>query len=450
MNKVEVTLNWYQDKYLFNDARFSCLIGGVGTGKTFSFLLKAWQYCQDNPKSLGLIIRKEFTDLRDSTIQDFEKYFNVKINRGNKEYEFPNGSKIMFRHGDMNDINVLKNINLSFFCIEQAEEYESADIFDFLRDRLRRSGGRRWAGVIANANGHNWLYERFIEGAKSKVHDEAKGEVLYEKPNYLCCTANSFANEHNLPTDFIADLKAMEVDAPEHYKQYVMNDFNVLDADDLLLTPEEVDNLKKNLDGNRYDRYMATDLARFGKDNCVSFVGEDVSGFKFAEVACDSWSQKDALHSVGRIADFARQMHLTDGTIDCDGLGQGYYDSLKDLVNGSFGLREFHNTANNRDSAYANIRTEIYFYIKELAQKGWLSVKTPEIINDLARLRYTYNRNGQKMMIPKEVMRAKGLSSPDFADALMMAVWLWKMRKPTAMRVKRFNKNIFNTGMSNW
>ena len=117
MNKVEVTLNWYQDKYLFNDARFSCLIGGVGTGKTFSFLLKAWQYCQDNPKSLGLIIRKEFTDLRDSTIQDFEKYFNVKINRGNKEYEFPNGSKIMFRHGDMNDINVLKNINLSFFCI---------------------------------------------------------------------------------------------------------------------------------------------------------------------------------------------------------------------------------------------------------------------------------------------------------------------------------------------
>ena len=69
----------------------------------------------------------------------------------------------------------------------------------------------------------------------------------------------------------------------------------------------------------------------------------------------------------------------------------------------------------------------------------------------MARLRYTYNRNGQKMMIPKEVMRAKGLSSPDFADALMMAVWLWKNKKPTAMRVKRFNsKNMFKTSMSNW
>ena len=55
------------------------------------------------------------------------------------------------------------------------------------------------------------------------------------------------------------------------------------------------------------------------------------------------------------------------------------------------------------------------------------------------------------MMIPKEVMRAKGLSSPDFADALMMAVWLWKIRKPTAMRVKRFsNKNLFKTSLSNW
>jgi len=445
-------LNWYQRKFILSKERFSCLVSGVGTGKTFAFLLKAYHYCEKNPGALGLIVRREYTDLRDSTIADFERYFNVKIKESTKEYEFPNKSKIIFRHGDMTDINVLKNINLSFFGIEQAEEYETSDIFDFLRDRLRRAENT-CGFLIANACGHNWIYERFIEGAKSEVYDAPTGQVSYEKPNYFCATASSFANAHNLPESYVADLRAQEHDAPEHFKQYIMNDFNVLDADDLLLTPEELAKIKESFDGIPAERYLGADLARFGKDNCVAFVGESVGGFKFAEVATDSWQGKDALHSVGRIADFGRQMNLTNGTVDCDGLGQGYYDNLKDLVNKNYGLTEFHNTPNAKTSPYANLRTEIYFYIKELAGKGWLFVKTPEIINDLARLRYTYNRHGQKMMIPKEVMRAKGVKSPDFADALMMCVWLWKTKKPAQSNLRRTRIGQYtfvNNQMNNW
>lgn len=450
--EVNVRLNWYQDRFLFSKERYSCLIAGVGTGKTFSFLLKAWQFCQENPGALGLIVRKEYVDLRDSTISDFQKYFNVRINRNAKEYEFANGSKIMFRHGDMTDKNVLKNINLSFFGIEQAEEYETSFIFDFLRDRLRKAENA-CGFLIANANGHNWIYERFIEGAKSEVFDVATGQVAYTKENYFCATANSFANAHNLPATYVADLRAGEKDAPEHYRQYVANDFNVIDADDLLLTPQELENIKKEFDGFKAQRYLAADLARFGKDNSVCFIGESVSNFKFAEVATDTWQGKDALHSVGRIADLGRQMEVADGTIDCDGLGQGYYDNLKDLINGQYGLKEFHNTALGKQSPYANLRTEIYFYIKELAGKGWLNVKTPEVINDLARLRYTYNRAGQKMMIPKDIMRSKGVKSPDFADALMMCVWMWKNKVPAQsnlrrQRIGRFN--FINNSMNNW
>lgn len=450
--QVDIKLNWYQDQFLFAKERFSCLIAGVGTGKTFAFLLKAWQICQETPGTLGLIVRREYTDLRDSTIADFERYFNVKIKESTKEYEFANGSKIMFRHGDMTDINVLKNINLTFFGIEQAEEYESSAIFDFLRDRLRRSENT-CGFLIANAAGHNWIYERFVENAKSEVYDDSTGQVAYRKENYFCATASSFANAHNLPASYVADLRAQEKDAPEHFKQYVMNDFNVLDADDLLLTPEELANIKESFDGVPGERYLAADIARFGKDNCVAFVGQSVSGFKFAEVATDAWNGKDTLHSVGRIADFGRQMNLVNGTIDCDGLGQGYYDNLKDLVNRQYGLTEFHNIINAKTSPYANLRTEIYFHIKELAGKGWIYVRTPEIINDLARLRYTYNRNGQKMMIPKEVMRAKGVKSPDYADALMMCVWLWKTKKPETSNLRRTRIgrfNFINSQMNNW
>lgn len=451
-NIVDIRLNWYQDKFIFSPVRYCALIAGVGTGKTFASLFRAWQFCQENPKALGLIVRKEFTDLRDSTIKDFENYFNVKINAQNKEYTFPNGAKIMFRHGDMNDINVLKNINLSFFSIEQAEEYDNADIFHFLRDRLRRPGSARWGALIANANGHNWIYDLFINGAKSNVHDKETGQIFYQKDNYMAATANSFANAHNLPADFVADLRAMETEAPQHYMQYVMNDFNVIDADDLVFTPEELGKISLPISGTPIyeSRVMGVDLARFGKDKCVAFVGESLGGFKFTEIACDSWAQKDAIYSVGRIADFGRQMRACDACVDADGLGGPIFDNLKDLINDSFGVKEFHNRPT--DGAYANVRTEAYFGLKDLAGKGWLHIETPEIINDLASLRYTFNSKGQKMLVPKHVLRAKGMPSPDYADALMMSFWLWRQSKPTMMKVRRFRKPAYIGGgnLSNW
>ena len=72
-----IELNWYQDEFMFAEQRFSAIIAAVGTGKTFAGLLKAWNYCEEHPESLGLIVRKEFVDLKSSTIKDFEMNFGV-------------------------------------------------------------------------------------------------------------------------------------------------------------------------------------------------------------------------------------------------------------------------------------------------------------------------------------------------------------------------------------
>ena len=343
----------------------------------------------------------------------------------------------MFTHGDMADINVLKNINLNFFIIEQAEEYESADIFDFLRDRLRRKSGPRWGAIIANAAGHNWAYERFIEKAKATVHNNETGEVLYVKDRYLCTTANSFANEHNLPEDFIDDLRAMEHEAPQHFQQYVMNNFNVVDADDLLFTPEELEMIRTvDIQGHVSNKLMGADVARYGKDKCVTLFMEEISGMKLREGAMDSWGKKDAIYTVGRIADFGRSYRIDSGAVDGDGLGGPMYDNLKELIGTSYRLKEFRGGAKVDDKVYANLRTQCYFQLKELASKGWLSVKSPEVLNDLAGLRYMY-KDGRRMMIPKEVLRAKGLKSPDYADALMMVMSLAKLGNSGMKRKRR-------------
>lgn len=443
----DIVLNWYQDRIIFAEQRYSAIVAAVGTGKTFAGILKGWQYCERYPGSLGLIVRKEYVDLKNSTIKDFEMNFDVKVT--DKQYKFDNGSIIMFTHGDVADINVLKNINLSFFIIEQAEEYETADIFDFLRDRLRRKSGPRWGTIIANAAGHNWIYERFIDKAVADTHDKETGQYLYTKGDrYICTTANSFANEHNLPADFIEDLKAMETEAPDHYQQYVANNFNVVDADDLVFTPEEIENMRNaNFDGTVTSVYLGADLARYGKDKCVCTCVEEITGFKIREVSMDSWGKKDAIYSVGRIADFGRSHRVDAGAIDGDGLGGPMYDNLKELVGSSYRLKEFRGGMPAKDNKYANCRTECYFNLKEMAAKGWVSIRSPEILNDLSGLRYMFNKKGQKMMVPKEVLRAKGNKSPDFADALMMVLSLTK--GPFAqMKSKRKGKRMYEVDAS--
>lgn len=413
----DIRLNRYQDEFIFAKERFSALISSVATGKTFSFLFKAWKFCQDNPGALGLIIRKEFTDLRDSTIKDFERYFNVKINQANKEYQFKNGSKIMFRHGDMTDINVLKNINLSFFGIEQAEEYESDEIFDFLRDRLRRQGTARWAMVIANANGHNWLYKRFINGAECTEINSKTGEYIFRKENYVCCTANSFANAHNLPEDFVKDLKAMEIEAPEHYYQYIMNSFEHTEADDFLFSQQEFEPkipLSAQPEGIRVAGF---DVARFGKDSCAFKVLELFGSSRWKEVYSVKWKKQPLTYSCGRVLELCNEWNVQVLAVDGDGLGGGYVDVLR---NGRANVIEYRGGL-NPDVDYYNNRARDYFLLKDSITKGYIDVIFEETKESLLTIKYMFQNDRQKRIVGKSQMKSQGYASPDDADAFMMA-----------------------------
>ena len=158
-NALKLNLKLFQDNFWHSLKRYPAMISGWGTGKTLFAILRGMDLSQEIPENLGLFVRKEYTDLRDSTIKDFEKYTGLRLD-ANKEVRFPNGSMIMFRHGA--ELDVLKNINLGWFCIEQAEEFESEEQFEFLRGRLRRANVKFHTGfIIANANGQNWIWLEF-------------------------------------------------------------------------------------------------------------------------------------------------------------------------------------------------------------------------------------------------------------------------------------------------
>ena len=76
---MEIKLIPAQEKFLQSAKRFPCFIGGIGTGKTYMLLLKIWRFCETFPNTRALVVRREYTDLRDSTMSDFRKYFEVEV-----------------------------------------------------------------------------------------------------------------------------------------------------------------------------------------------------------------------------------------------------------------------------------------------------------------------------------------------------------------------------------
>ena len=197
----------FQADFLYSTARFPAFGAGWGTGKTMFGIMKGLDLSEKYPGNLGLICRKKFVDLRDSTMRDFERYTGLTINRERKEVEIGDtGSIIMFRHAD--ELSALQNINLGWAMIEQAEEFETDESFQMLRGRLRREGCHHQLFVIYNKNGHNWIW---------KIWERDK------KPGYELFQATSFDNADNLPADFIEDLRRMEVEAPRKFERFVMN-----------------------------------------------------------------------------------------------------------------------------------------------------------------------------------------------------------------------------------
>lgn len=242
IKRIEVEPEGFQWDFYTALNRYPGFVAGVGTGKTMWGLMKGDLLSRFYKNNLGLIVRNKFTDLRDSTMKDFTDWTGKHVPQGTKEAHYANGSTILFRHAK--ELSGLKNVNLGWVYIEQAEEFPTDTQFQMLRHRLRRdikvdydywsgivNAGNIWPFqqslhdeplnqmmVIANANGHNWVWKMFI---KSPFEE------------YSCVQANSFDNTwllENKPKT-IADWRRMEFESPAKYNQFIMNCHDEVDLD---------------------------------------------------------------------------------------------------------------------------------------------------------------------------------------------------------------------------
>lgn len=232
----------FQSDFLDSKARFPAFEAGWGSGKTMFGIMKGLGLSEAYPNNLGLICRKKFVDLRDSTMRDFTKYTNIPIPMSTKEITLPNGSVIMFRHAD--ELSALQNINLGWAMIEQAEEFDTDESFQMLRGRLRRDGCFHQILTIANKNGHNWLWKMWEKKEPTKMSESLIKEIIAETgltleevmdadslDQYELHQATSFENKDNLPRDTIMDWVKMKAESPRKYRRFIMNSSDEYDIE---------------------------------------------------------------------------------------------------------------------------------------------------------------------------------------------------------------------------
>lgn len=199
--------------------KYRLFVGGWGNGKTSGGCAEAFALAMEYPGSTGLILRKTRPELKATTERQFlhggggpegdwpgvPQELIRKHNKTDNFLELVNGSVIHFWPAD--DPDKLSNLNLGWFLLDQAEEVPE-EIFQMLQGRLRQANAPRCGILLANPNGHDWLWRRW---------------VYLKYPDHRFVHAKTTDND-TLPSDYVDSLMAM----PEAWvKRFVEGSFDV-------------------------------------------------------------------------------------------------------------------------------------------------------------------------------------------------------------------------------
>ncbi|MDD4924295.1 MAG: phage terminase large subunit [Dehalococcoidales bacterium] len=432
--KFRVVLKKYQDNFLFSTVRFPALFSGWGTGKSMCGILKIMKLAEDYPGNRLVIFRKEFTDLAKSTMKDFTLYTGIPVSEHKKEVVLPNKSEIFFLH--MKELDILKNMNIGGYLLEQAEELETSEQFDYLDGRLRlKAAGLRQGIVIANTTEEtHWIYRYWKENPT-------------KDNRFQYWEANSFENEDNLPADTIESWRLMEARNPAVYKRFIANKWGIGDDQFILIPSQSIEALKDitltTQVGKKPKRLIACDPS-LGGDECVAHAIDDGK-----IIDTEIYHDKDLMILVGHLLLLGAKHKIDDYAIDCIGLGQGIASRLNELGKR---VQYIGSAEKSADITCYNRRAEMWWYVsQEIHRKRIPYPEDPELRRQLSSVRYkVLNSDGLIQLEPKETTKKRLGNSPDRADAFVYGIWGLQNVKPPPVTTETYRDKHKQDGTGNY
>jgi len=399
-------LKQFQRDFVLSTARYPAFVAGWGTGKTLCGIIKMLKFCNENPGTLFLCLRKEWEDLRDSTVKDFESITGYTV-PSSRDIKMANGSTIMFRH--IEELNNLQNINLGGAWIEQAEELDSDNTLFLLIGRLRRPNSAHQIFLTANTRGHDWIYTYWKTGLK-------KHFVLFE--------GKTLQNKDNLPQDFLDSLEDLKKLSPARYRRFVENSWDDDDVQDVIIGPDLVREAVERFIKVEppIKRIISIDVARMGSDRTVMYALENGT-----IIGKEELEKKNTMETVGYAMIFSeKNKNIQNFAVDEIGVGGGVVDRLRELGKKVVAVNS---SAKAYNPKYKNIRAEFWGYGAEMFARGKVQLSNvvdedEDLIQQLSWPKWkTITSGGQLQVESKDDIRERYKRSPDNADAFLMGLW---------------------------
>ena len=160
---------------------------------------------------------------------------------------------------------------------------------------------------------------------------------------------------------------------------------------------------------------IGMDVARFGPSRTVLVVrrGDTV-------LSIQAFNGIDTMAGVGKVVTAVREYGPALINVDVTGIGAGVVDSLHEQGYSVHGMDG--SASPNRDPLCANLRAEAFSTLAQRFRQRRIHIPHDVgLIRELAELRYQPDRYGRVIIEGKQMMRRRGIPSPDKADALMLA-----------------------------
>ena len=404
-------------KYMLDDTTTELLYGGAaGGGKSYLLVAYAIITSLKYPGVRGLIGRSKLDALKKTTLNTF---FDVCSQWGIKSGEhytynaqsniitFYNGSEIilkdLFLYPSDANFDSLGSLELTYACIDEANQItEKAKnvLSSRLRYKLDEYGLIPKLYMSCNP-AKGWVYG---------MYKESRDNTLPQHKKFIqaLVTDNKHISKH-----YTAQLNKLDEISKA---RLLRGDWEYDDSKDALIEYDAIINMFSNVVPTG-EKYITADIARFGKDKTAIYLW---NGLQVAEVVVlDMSSMVDVANKIKEIQQ-REGVKLSNIIVDEDGVGGGAKDILrcKGFVNNSKAIR---------GENYQNLKTQCYYKLADLINKGQIGFSTNDIklkellIQELEQVRrVNMDKDTKLSILSKDKIKDLIGRSPDYSDALMM------------------------------
>lgn len=319
----------------------------------------------------------------------------IQYNESELRIDFPNGARIRLYGGDNPD--TLRGIYLDGVVLDEVADMRPTVWGEVIRPTLTDRQG--WAIFIGTPKGIDLFYE---------IYQKALTEPDWYAAIYRA-DETGLINAEEL-------AKARREMSEQQYAQEFLCDFTASTGSTLIPISLAVDASKRTInDANVRGavKVLGVDVARYGDDRSVIF---PVQGLKaYPPIMFNDISNVDLANAViGQIRSFDPDYVRIDA-----GRGEGVIDFIRSQ---GYKCTEVNFGGTPMSAYYQNARAEMWHGMKKWLEAGGCIPEIPELISELASPEYQFSSANKMVLESKEKMRDRGLRSPDYADALALAV----------------------------